>query len=119
MLRQHVFIALVALVAGLAGCEKELLSAGQAGCKNGSDCSEGLKCVGGICQPRSGPAASCADTDDLYEPNDSLVEAAVLEVGAGLRGLRLCDGDEDWFSIEGVLAEDILRIKTTDRKSVV
>ncbi|RMH42928.1 MAG: hypothetical protein D6689_06700 [Deltaproteobacteria bacterium] len=45
--------------------------------------------------PGEGGADDCADA---YEPNPSADEAPVLEPGAH-DGLRICDGDRDWFRI--------------------
>ncbi|TNF28455.1 MAG: hypothetical protein EP329_17865 [Deltaproteobacteria bacterium] len=48
-----------------------------------------------------GDAKACVDgcVGDVYEPNDSAVDAAELTTDIAATGLVLCDGDADWYKV--------------------
>ena len=61
------------------------------------DCEQGYTEHEGVCEP----LAACAAPDDQFEDNDSdeTPAAAPLGTDGGAATLRLCPGDEDWFSV--------------------
>ena len=98
------------LVLGQAACEQPKLGAGESGCLNGSDCEDGLRCIRGACTLPVSEAADCAAWDDPFEDNDDVGAARAVPL-SGIHGLKLCQADEDWFFVEGLLAGDALTLR--------
>lgn len=82
------------------------------GCSRNSDCREGIckrntgKCVEcltdsdcekGSCNSALGLCSSSDCIDDKIEPNDTFSQAYAID--SGIRKLKLCPGDDDYFKI--------------------
>lgn len=82
------------------------------GCRLDADCGEGRLCRrseqqnSGFCT--SVEFAGCDDDDDL-EPNDTESSASPVDAGA-TDELRICDGDDDWFTIDVAEAGKTLEV---------
>jgi len=73
------------------------------GCATDADCADGQLCHrseqqnAGFCT--STAFAGCAE-DDEFEPNDTNGSAELLELEDEVRGLVICDDNDDWFAVE-------------------
>lgn len=82
--------------AGSGRCELD-------GCFTDDDCAEGQLCRrseqqnAGFCT--STAFAGCGDDDD-FEPNDTDGSAEPIEPGDDIRGLMICDDNDDWFVVD-------------------
>ncbi len=106
--RYPLLLLVLALVGG--ACELPRLGAGEDGCLNGSDCADGLRCIRGTCTVPVSEAADCSAWDDPFEDNDSQGEARPVPLSA-VHGLKLCEGDEDWFAVEELLEKDVVTVR--------
>ncbi len=102
------------------------------GCSKNSDCKEGIckrntgKCVGclvdadcksGNCNSALGICLMNNCEDDKLEPNDSFSQAYTLE--SGIRKLRLCPSDDDYFKLHLSYQDKIrIRINTSSIKTI-
>lgn len=102
------------------------------GCAKNSDCKEGIckrntgKCVGclidvdcksGNCNSALGICLMNNCEDDKLEPNDSVSQAYTLE--SGIRKLRLCPTDDDYFKLHLSYQDKIrIHINTSSIKTI-
>lgn len=94
---------------GDEGCQSGLICVEGAcveGCRQDEGCGAGEVCQEARCVPDPGPGCG-----DGQEPNDSLEQARVLELGQRLEGLRICEADVDLFRFETQGAGAELRVE--------
>ncbi len=91
-------------------------------CETSDDCREGEVCVaggfGGVCSLPL-PPPQCG-IDEGREPNETRAQATVIELGASIPGISICDPDMDWYrvTVPAEAAAQVLQVRVDFRRGV-